>query len=179
MRIILPGITSLVQHNKLLETDLESYRPNQCPKCEKSGLWRHGYYTRKADYERMGSASLNPIAIPRFYCSHCRSTCSVLPECIPPYRHYPWLIQQAVLLLVIAGRSYQAISAQEKPSRWTIKRWLRRLQSQFVTHADHWRARRPSLGRISGWMACWQSVLKNHALSSVMLDFNRVGMVIP
>ena len=159
MRIILPEIFSLCQHNNLLQTNSEQFRPSKCSTCGKSGLWCHGHYDRKADYEGIGKDSLNPIAIPRYYCPHCHTTCSVLPECIPPERHYPWLIQQAVFCLVLMGMSYKKTSQQTKPSRWTISRWFRRLRSQFLNHADHLRSLLPALGRISEFIQFWKTIL--------------------
>ena len=65
MRNIVSGILSLIQHNQTLETNFEKFRPTKCPHCGKSGLWHHGRYDRKADHENSGSASLNPVTIPR------------------------------------------------------------------------------------------------------------------
>ncbi len=179
MRIIMPEIISLIQHHNLLETEPEKFRPEQCPACGKSGLWCHGHYARKADYEHVGSQSLNPIAIARFYCPYCCKTCSVLPECIPPQRHYPWLIQQAVLLLVFAGVSYRSCSQQTKPSRWTIGRWFRRLGAQFINHCAHLRSLLPSLGRLTELIEFWRILLKGYPLSRVMLNLNNAGVIIP
>ena len=179
MRCILPGILSLVQHNETLDANSEKFRPAHCPECGKSGLWCHGHYDRKADHENFGEDSFNPIAIPRFYCPSCHSTCSVLPECIPPQRHYPWWIQQKVFLLFLLGLSCRAISQQQKPSRWTISRWLRRLKSRFSLHGDHLCSRFPSLGRITEFIKFWSSVLCSHSLSSVMLNLNNAGVIIP
>jgi len=179
VRPILAGILSLIQHNNLLESNAEMFRPSQCPSCGKSGLWCHGHYERQADYEHSGSESLNPIAIPRFYCPHCHATCSVLPECIPPRRHYPWLIQQAVLLLVFKGSSYQALSQQTRPSRWTIGRWIRRLKSRFLIQVDQLRLLEPSLGRCSQLIEFWISFLKRSSLSSAMVNLNNAGIIIP
>jgi len=179
LRPILAGILSLIQHNNLLQSNTEVFRPAQCPTCGKSGLWHHGHYDRKADYEHVGSGSLNPVAILRFYCSHCQKTCSVLPECIPPRRHYPWLIQQAVLLLVLQGLSPELISDKTRPSRWTIRRWLHRLKVQFLKHAHHLRSLEPSLGRFSELIEFWSTVLKRLPLSHAMLNLNNAGVLIP
>jgi len=179
VRPILAGILSLIQHNNLLQSNPEVFRPAQCPTCGKSGLWHHGHYERKADYEHVGSESLNPVPILRFYCAHCHKTCSVLPECIPPRRHYPWSIQQAVLLQCLEELNYQRISKQTKPSRWTIRRWFQRLAAQFSEHADHLRLLDPSLGRFSDFIECWRASLKRFPLSSAMLNLNNTGVLIP
>lgn len=177
--MIVSGIYSLIQYNKLLQTNLEVFRPSQCPTCGKSGLWSHGCYDRQADYEHAGSESLNPVSIPRFYCPHCQHTCSVLPECIPPRRHYPWWAQQEVLLLLLMGLSYQASSQERKPSRWTISRWWRRLQSHFLLHSDHLRSLLPSLGRITELIEFWRTLMNQFSLSHVMLILNNAGVIIP
>lgn len=179
MRLILAELTSLILHNHLLETAPEQFTPEQCPHCGKSGLWRHGSYPRKADFDNPCSESLNPVSIPRFRCPQCHHTCSVLPECIPPNRHYPWLIQQIVLLLIINGASYQSASQQSKPSRRTISRWVRRLKSRFLEHADHLRSLLSTLGSLTELIPFWDALLERFSLSRVMLNLNNNGVVIP
>lgn len=179
MRIILPEILSLIQYNHMLESNSEQFKPSQCLTCGKSGLWNHGHYERKADFDNPCSESLNPIFILRFYCPCCQKTCSVLPECIPPERQYPWLIQQTALMLLLAGFSARAVSLKTRPSRWTISRWLKRLTSQFMEHASHLRSIEPSLGRLIGFTDFWCSLLKNNPLSRVMFRLNNAGVVIP
>jgi len=177
--VILPEVLTLTQHKKLLQDDVEVFRPQQCPSCGKSELWCHGHYDRKADYENCAADSLNPVAIPRFYCSYCCHTCSVLPECLPPQRHYPWLIQQEVLRLLLAGVSIRALSRRSQPSRWTISRWWRRLSSQFLIHADHFRSYLSFLGRITTCQQFWGHFLNSFSLSSAMLSLHHAGVTIP
>lgn len=179
MRNILSGILLLIQHIQLLNVDAEQFRPNQCPHCGKSGLWRHGFYSRKADYEHTHPNSLNPVPTPRFYCPHCRTTCSVLPECIPPKRHYPWVIQEQILLLILDGVSYSEASRQSKPSRWTISRWINKLQARQLLYASQLQSLLPSLGRIRDFTQFWQTLLSRHPLSTVMLNVNNAGLVVP
>ena len=179
MMQILSGILSLVQHNQTLSCQGELYRPSHCPTCGKAGLWHHGCYPRQADYENSGDQSLNPVSIPRFYCPQCKATCSVLPECIPPKRHYLWLIQQAIFLLYLAGLSYQSISRQSKPSRWTISRWCRRFKASYRVHADHFRSKLPALLSIQALPLFWQTLLENMSLSSAMLSLHQAGITIP
>ncbi len=69
MRPILPGITTIEQHLAQLSSNPESYRPENCPHCYKSGLHCHGCYTRQSDREHGGRKSLNPVSIPRFLLS--------------------------------------------------------------------------------------------------------------
>jgi hypothetical protein len=179
VRHILADIESLSQHNNMLNTNQNAFRPDQCAHCHMSGLWCHGCYTRKADYENSALESLNPIKILRFYCPHCHKTCSVLPECIPPQRHYPWSIQEKVLIAILTGSSYQCTSQKQRPSRWTISRWLRRLHAQFLQHADYLRSQFSSLGRLTSFTECWSSFLSAHPLSKVMVSMNNAGIIIP
>jgi hypothetical protein len=119
------------------------------------------------------------VTILRFYCPHCHATCSVLPECIPPRRHYPWWIQQTVFLLLLTGMSMTSVSQHNKPSRWTISRWLSRFKSQFLIHMDHLRSLLPSLGRITEFTDNWRTLLSRFPLSHIMLNLNNAGVVIP
>ena len=176
---ILSGIFSLVQHNQTLSYHSELYRPTHCPTCNKTGLWHHGRYHRQSDYENYGSESLNPVAIPRFYCPNCKTTCSVLPECIPPKRHYLWLMQQVILLLYLSGHSYQSISQQSKPSRWTISRWCRRLRDRYRIHAGHLRSKLSELLPIHEFQLFWQTLLNHIPLSSAMRSLHHSGITIP
>lgn len=177
MRSILPGILSLVHHRQQLEDNPETYRPEQCLNCGKSGVWCHGHYDRKADRE--GSGSLNPITIPRFYCPHCKTTCSVLPECIPPKRHYLWQIQAWVFRLHCAGISYRKISKCHQPSRWTISRWCRRFKARFSVHAEALRVVFSDLGRFTEYISFWSAFLEHGSLSQAMLIVNNQGVIIP
>ena len=74
--------------------DSAAYRPTACPRCQRSGLWRHGYCERKAD-RRVGVSadeSLNAVAVPRFLCPACVRTCSRLQACIAPRRWFDWAV---------------------------------------------------------------------------------------
>lgn len=179
MRIIMPTIFTLVQYLALIKDNLACFLPDFCPHCGKSGLWSHGFYYRIADYINIGLLSLNPIPIPRFYCPHCSKTCSVLPECIPPHRHYPWTIQQAVLEDVLQGKSYCSISRARRPSRRSISRWMGRLKERFQLHASHLRNLLPPLGYCAQWSSFWQTCLQAFPLSTAMLKLNNADIVIP
>ena len=120
MAIILPGINSLVEHLQALQKEPESYRPKKCARCANVGLWCHGCYYRKTDRKDLGEPCLNPIPILRFICPCCHSTCSVLPECIPPRRWYLWEVPQLIFLLLLAGNSINKATAsqnKEKPGQ--------------------------------------------------------------
>jgi len=179
MRAIIAGIDSLYQYIQQVKADPASFRPQQCPHCEKRLPWCHGHYPRKADRENPPQSSLNPIWIYRFYCAGCRRTCSVLPECIPPNRWYLWVVQQAVLLLYLSGMSIRQISQDCLPSRWTISRWIRRLIEQFQRHAFHLKSRYSWLGHASNVKQFWRACLTKLSLSTAMMTLNECGAVIP
>ena len=63
MAHILSGIHTLDQHLQTYIDDFDRYRPSQCPYCDKSVLWFHGVYYRRARCEQ---AKGNPAPIPRF-----------------------------------------------------------------------------------------------------------------
>ena len=132
MALILPGVLSLSQHVDTLRKEPESYRPKRCPRCGHAILWCHGCYTRKSD----PTGVLNPVSIPRFFCPSpdCRSTCSMLPECIPPRSWYLWQVRQVVFLLLLTGNSLNATVASNGSlaGRQTIQRWFLRVAHHGV-----------------------------------------------
>jgi len=176
---IVPGISSLHQHQKSLASNPERYRPERCPHCGRAGPWSHGSYVRKADREGAGKESLNPVAIPRFYCSSCRATCSRLPECVAPRRWYGWAVQQAVLVLLLAGTSIRAVSRAGLVSRRTVGRWWRWLHERFVDHGFHLRSLSPGLGRYAQLIPFWSAALQRHALSIWMGSLDRLQVAVP
>lgn len=179
MRAIIPGITRLLQHLTEIKQNPESYRPSNCMGCGCCGLWRHGSYERKSDRESKNSPTLNPIPIPRFYCPHCRHTCSVLPECIPPRRWYLWEVQQTVLLLLFSGLSATAISQSHAPGRRTIRRWLRSLRERFIEFSACLKSKYSALGYQSDFTPFWQDCFERLGLAKAMLFLNHQGIMIP
>lgn len=174
--LIVAGIISLAQHNEQQEKKAEQYRPRACSQCGKSGVWRHGHYQRKSDRQSSSARSLNPIPIPRFYCPQCHVTLSVLPECIPPRRHYLWEVQQAVLILYLQGIS---IREQSSPARSTIRRWCQRLSSQFKNHFSALCSLLPDMGRFTEYILFWSRLLECITLSYAMFILNANGVIIP
>lgn len=133
---ILPGIMSLVQYKDEIEYQFkEKARPELCEHCGKVKPWCHGDYPRKAGRNNADTL-LNPIQIQRYYCSDCKRTMSVLPECIPPRRWYLWGTQQAAILLFMLNGSARAVEREVSLSRYTIKRWISWLIVQFKLHKD-------------------------------------------
>ena len=179
MVLILPGVHSLEQHHRRLQVQPEDYRPERCPHCGKAGVWCHGAYSRKADREGRCDACLNPVPIPRFFCSHCQATCSRLPQCLAPRRWYRWAVQQAVLLRVIGGASVRQVSRQMVPSRRTVRRWWQSFQSRFCLHAAGLRSWFPELGYHEGFHAFWGACLTLMPLSLAMLLVHQSGFPVP
>jgi len=172
---ILAGIHSLLQHVQHQTVQPNDYRPDRCPSCGKSGLWAHGAYTRKSNRRGLNQSTDAPIRIPRFLCRDCRSTCSCLPEAIPPRRWYLWDVQQTVLYLLLGSTSLNRTATQVQPSRQTIKRWWRDLQARFIVDSAALRSRFAELGRFTGFQSFWQHCLDQMRLSRAMLYLHQCG----
>jgi len=176
MAVILAGVYSLTQHQKLFNTNPEIYRPPHCPSCGCSRMWCHGGYTRKADRE--GDVDFNPILIPRFLCTQraCRKSCSVLPECISPRRWYSWSIQQAMLLLLLSG---PLADEQVNPHVRTVWRWWERLKAGFDIHRFYLCSHFALLGQYGSVSTFWLACFARMPLSSAMLIIHQGGEDIP
>lgn len=179
MSVILTGIHTLAQHVFHLQIQPEDYRPNCCPDCGLSGLWFHGSYTRKANRRGLEHETDEVILIPRYRCPGCRKTCSVLPEAIPPRRHYLWDVQQLVLFLLASGISINKTAKLFTPSRQTIQRWWKHVQNNFTQQAAALRSRFPSLGRTLGLQDFWLTCLGRMNLSSAMVHLHQSGLPVP
>ena len=176
---MLPGIDTLAQHQALVQNDPDAYRPERCPQCGKAGLHHHGHYKRNPPRGEGLASSVGQLLILRFCCPCCRHTCSRLPACLSPWRHYWWAAQQAVLYQLLAGASARAVAARESPSRRTVGRWWRRLEDQFEMHAMHLRSRFPALGRASGCRGFWMLCLTQMPLGIAMGWLDRAGESVP
>ena len=179
MRPIMPGIGTLAHHLTQIKEAPETYRPERCPHCGKEGVWCHGAYTRKSDREGRGEDCLNPVPIPRFYCRHCRRTCSALPECVPPRRWYLWSIQQAAMVLLLAGISIEKVAEQVLPSAHTIWRWWVRLRACFPEHGFHLRRHFARWGVHQSVTSLWRAVLTELSLAQAMLLLHESGVFVP
>jgi len=176
---ILANIPSLIKHLEIINTDPEYYRSKACPHCGMSGVWFHGHYDRKADRENSGAESLNLIPILRFFCNHCKKTHSVLPECIPPRRWYLWIIQQAVILGLCAGKSLRSVSQNVSPARSTCRRWWQQLQEAFVLHRDALSVSIYQLGSFDTVATFWNYCLQQMSLAKAMHLCHLSGIIIP
>ena len=180
MQIILPDILTLEQYKFKQSERLESIRPANCCNCGMAGLHCHATYKRQSDRENKEKDSLNPILIQRYICPNCRKTCSVLPECLPPRRWYPWLIQEAVLLARLFGMSLNEISKQHIPSRSTCKRWWEWLAQRSNDFTHQLRSLFPdALGRCPDFHSFWTTCIDNMNLSKAMWYCHQSGVIIP
>jgi transposase-like protein len=171
---ILIGIISLMQY--IIERKTKSNRPKQCPHCGKANPRHHGVYYRKANREP-GMPDLIPID--RYFCTGCKRTCSVLPECLPPRRWYLWDIQQTALTLFLSGLSQRAIAKLIQPSRQTITRWMARFKEQFLKHESVLRNHQTELGRTSGFIDFWKACFNHFSLAKSMRLCHVDGVFIP
>lgn len=179
---IVGSITSLVGHLLAVVTDAEIYRPAACPHCRSAGMWRHGCYYRKADRSAGGCAgggeSLNPVPVLRFLCRACCRTCSRLPACIAPRRWYDWLMQQAVLLLLLGGGSVRECAHCTGRARSTVRRWRDWLHERGDAFAFFLRSRLPELGRLADFESFWRDVIDGVSLQQAMVLLDR-DLVVP
>ena len=173
---IVESVSSLVLHLIAVATDPEIYRPAACPHCRCSGMWRHGCYHRKADRSAGGTGdaeSLNPVPVLRFLCRACERTCSRLPACIAPWRWYDWLVQQAVLVLLLGGSSLRHCAHCTGRDRRTVRRWWAWLQERADRFAFSLRSRLPELGRLAGFESFWRNVIDGLSLQQAMVLLDR------
>lgn len=179
---IVGSITSLVQHLLAVVTDVEIYRPAACPHCRRTGMWRHGCYHRKADRSAGGCAgggqSRNPVPVPRFLCRACCRTCSRLPACIAPRRWYDWLVQQAVLVLLLGGGSVRECARCTGRARSTVRRWWAWLHERGESFAFFLRSRLPELGRWAEFESFWRNVIDGVSLQQAMVVLDR-DLIVP
>lgn len=177
MERIVEGIASLAQHLFTIVTDPERYRPSACPHCRRAGVWRHGCYHRKAD-RNGGGDSLNPVPVLRYFCRGCESTCSRLPACIAPRRWFDWAVQQAVLLLLLAGMSLHGCARASGRDRRTVRRWRDWLQERDHAFAFVLRSRFPELGRAADFASFWRMVIAELSLQQAMAWLDR-DLIVP
>ena len=102
-----------------------------------------------------------------------------MPECISPKRWYLWNLQQAAIVLVLAGKSLTATAKKVTPSRHTISRWLGRLKERFRLYKDVLTRHFIDLGRTDDFAGFWLACFKKIPLSQAMCFCNAAGVDIP
>lgn len=178
---ILTGILSLIQYKNDVEYNFtEKLRPERCECCGKSKPHRHGKYSRQsAGGKNNSDSSLNPLWIQRYYCSSCRKTMSVLPECMSRNRWYLWSVQQVILLLFIQGVSITKIAKTQAPSRHTISRWITRFKHTFLVHRDRLIQVKTALSQYVTFHSFWIACLGLISLSEAMRLCHVSGVIVP
>lgn len=179
MTRILPEIATLEQHQQQILNDPDVYRPACCPHCGKAVLHHHGHYKRNAPKGEGLSLLFGVLFILRFFCPGCHRSCSRLPGCLSPRRHYWWKSQQEVLELLTAGQSIHQVAKQKWPYYRTVRRWWQRLESCFDQHALSLRSRFPDLGRSVDWKDFWSHCLSVMSLAQAMGWLDHEGVCVP
>ncbi|HNW64909.1 MAG TPA: hypothetical protein PKJ32_18000 [Piscinibacter sp.] len=178
MQRIVGSIVSLAQHLITVASDPEQYRPLACPHCRRAGVWRHGCYHRKADRTGGAAESLNPVRVLRFLCRACVRTCSRLPACMAPRRWYDWIVQQAVLVLLLGGMSLHGCARCSGRDRRTVRRWRDWLRERGDQFAFFLRSRWPELGRAADFESFWRNVIDVLSLQQAVAWLDR-ELVVP
>jgi transposase-like protein len=176
MQHIVANLSTLEQYLKVQKETPEILRPERCPSCGKAGLWPHGSYDRKAERD---SGAHEPVHIPRFFCPNCHKTCSSIPEFMSSRRWYMWSIQQAAMVLVLAGKSIAAVAKEIVLSRHTVSRWMGRLKERFRLHKDVLCQHFIDLGRADNFAGFWADCFSKIPLSKAMLFCHVAGVNIP
>jgi transposase-like protein len=147
-------------------------RPPRCTSCGKRHVWCHGSYQRKLKEETREVGSSNPIYVHifRYFCNFCKHTFSVLPKCVSPRRWYLWATQQAMLLLIISGRSQNDAAKQLNVGVSTCQRWVKALKNNFPLDVFHLCSRFPEqLGRSrDSFLVFWGACLKHMPFAEAM-----------
>jgi len=179
MRSILSDILTFGQHLNALKESPELYRPKFCPYCHASVIWNHGFYYRKPDRIHHGDDSLNDIPITRYRCVDCRCTFSTLPECVAPWRWYPWAVQQWCLWLSLNGWSVKQLHHIFPMARSTISRWVNWLSDSFIKHHQAICERVSSMGYFSTCQRFWCHWMDSKHFSTAMVLVNTSGLPVP
>ena len=179
MSRIVPQIVTLSQHLQTLKFEPFRYRPLCCPFCGLAGkLHSHGVYFRKANRQREPDVP-SFVPIPRFLCASCKRSCSRLPECLPPRRWYPWVIQHALLTVLLMGDSLRKAARLVDVARQTGRRWWAWLKARSDLFAFHLKDRFPDWGRMADFSGFWLHGLFDEPLSSMMAFLDQEGVIVP
>ena len=129
--LIARDVVDLEEHARRLCSP-EGYRPSRCPRCSCATLHVHDYPERKA----LGNPARKPIRIVRFQCTapDCCAIWRVIPTFVARFLWYTWHAVEAATLAdetTLPAAERPAIPAPRGavPSRWTVIRWLGRLNT--------------------------------------------------
>jgi len=136
------AVDALIEYATRLPS-VEDLRPASCPGCGRLArddlgclLWivGHGTYERLVLGLPSWPAAQPVVKIRRYRCLECRQTTSVLPDVLYPRRWYgAWVMLEAVLLAVVAGRTTGEIrrlfsnDEVDTPGWRSLRRWRRAL----------------------------------------------------
>ena len=125
MQILHPFSGSIRQYQEEL-SDVDRYRPHQCPQCEaKRPLTAHGFYQRTL--EDIGFDGI--IRVRRYLCQCCQRTVSLLPEFALPYLRASILVIALFLIArLLRVQTLRVAAAQSAYQRGQF--WIRRFQWQ-------------------------------------------------
>ena len=179
MTRIVPEVQSLEQHQHRVVKDPDAYRPACCPHCGKAGLHHHGSYRRNTPKGEGLAFLFGVLRILRFFCPGCRRSCSRLPGCLSPRRHYWWKSQQEVIERLLDGQSAYQAAQPQWPCQRTIGRWWRRLETCFDPQALSLRSRFPDLGRSVDWKDFWSHCFSMMSLAQAMGWLDHEGVCVP
>jgi len=184
MRPIISGYEHLFHYfHAAQQYGNQFFRPTHCPHpdCARADtLHCHGHYLRKPARDSQPRECLNPIPIFRFFCTACRRTCSVLPECIAPRRWYQWHIQTLALKAVLLKISYRKVAASLNMSRRTVRRWLYELRERHSEFCSALRNRFAELGYVANaFEQFWSRCLDKVGLAKAMLFLNTQEIIVP
>ena len=108
----------------------------------------------------------------------CVRTCSRLPACIAPRRWYDWIVQQAVLVMLLGGMSLHGCARCSGRDRRTVRRWRDWLRERDDQFAFFLRSRWPELGRAADFESFWRNVIDVLSLQQAVAWLDR-ELVVP
>jgi transposase-like protein len=105
----------------------ETNPPKECPQCSHHIFHRHASYTR---FAYMGAHRI-PIVVPRFICTLCKRTTSILPDFVGSHQPMSWTVQEQVNAACETGLSAEEAALSVSPptgpiSARTVHRWKRK-----------------------------------------------------
>lgn len=101
--------------------------PEECPRCGHQVLHRHASYTRFV-YTKTQRIQ---VVVPRFICTSCKRTTSLIPDIVGPFHPMSWAIHEQVYATSETGLSAEETARSVSPptgpiSARTVHRWRRK-----------------------------------------------------